>query len=129
MDANLFIFGVCFDILGIFFITLAIIVKSPRTMMRELLGMKVDRLKTFKYYVAQRLQALLGFLFRGAREPPCLSAADTNDDGRLNIADAIRLLSYLFAAGDTPLPEPFLDCGYDPTDDDLFCAGGTFGCL
>jgi hypothetical protein len=63
MTANLAILGWCFTILGVFFISLSIIVKSPRTMMRELLNVKIDRLKTFKYYIAQRLEALVGFLF------------------------------------------------------------------
>ncbi len=63
MTANLEILGWCLIILGTFFIALSIIVKSPRTMMRELLNVKVDRLKTFKYYIARRLEAALGFLF------------------------------------------------------------------
>lgn len=63
MTANLAILGWCLIILGAFFIALSIIVKSPRTMMRELLNVKVDRLKTFKYYIARRLEAALGFLF------------------------------------------------------------------
>jgi hypothetical protein len=63
MTANLAIVGWCLIILGAFFIALSIVVKSPRTMMRELLNVKVDRLKTFKYYIARRLEAALGFLF------------------------------------------------------------------
>ena len=63
MTLNLAILGLCLTILGVFFIVLAIIVKSPRTIMRELLGVKVDRLKTYKYFIAQRIEALLGFLF------------------------------------------------------------------
>jgi hypothetical protein len=62
MSTNLTIFGTCLTILGAFFLMLSIVVKSPRTIMRELLGMKVDRLKTFKYFIAQRLEAMLGFL-------------------------------------------------------------------
>lgn len=62
MNANFTILGTCLTILGAFFLMLAIIVKSPRTIMRELLGMRVDRLKTFKYFIAQRLEAMLGFL-------------------------------------------------------------------
>lgn len=62
MYTNLTIFGTCLTILGAFFLMLSIIVKSPRTIMRELLGIKVDRLKTFKYFIAQRLEAMLGFL-------------------------------------------------------------------
>jgi len=62
MSTNLAILGTCFTILGAFFIMLAIIVKSPRTVMREILNVKVDRLKTFKYFLAQRIEAMLGFL-------------------------------------------------------------------
>ncbi|MHC4469571.1 MAG: hypothetical protein ACYTDY_01875 [Planctomycetota bacterium] len=60
---DLAIIGICLNILGVFFVMLAVIVKSPRTIMRELLGMKVDRLRTFKHFIAQRLEAILGFLF------------------------------------------------------------------
>ena len=51
---------------------------------------------------------------------PCDNAADSNDDGTLNIADAIALLGYLFN-GATPPPPPFPDCGIDPTVDALEC--------
>jgi hypothetical protein len=38
----------------------------------------------------------------------------------MNIADAIAILSHLFAnAG--PLPQPFDRCGIDPTIDELDC--------
>ena len=63
MSMNLTIIGLCCTILGVFFIALSIIVKSPRTIMRELLGVEVDRLKSFKYFIARRLMAGLGFLF------------------------------------------------------------------
>lgn len=63
MSTNLAILGICLTILGTFFLMLSIIVKSPRTMMRELLNVKVDRLKTFKHFIAQRLEAMIGFLF------------------------------------------------------------------
>jgi hypothetical protein len=63
MGHDLRIFGLCFNLLGVFFIVISIIVKSPRTMMRELLGLHVDRLKTYKYFIAQRLEAGVGFLF------------------------------------------------------------------
>ena len=44
-----------------------------------------------------------------------------NDDGALDIADAVAILSRLFAnAG--PLPAPFSECGLDPTADELGCA-------
>lgn len=34
----------------------------------------------------------------------------------INITDAVYLLSYLFIGG-APPPEPYPDCGYDPTFD------------
>ncbi|MCU0728426.1 MAG: hypothetical protein MUE73_22015 [Planctomycetes bacterium] len=63
MGHNLQIIGICLNLLGLFFVVISIIVKSPRTMMRELLGLRVDRLKTYKYFIAQRLEVAVGFLF------------------------------------------------------------------
>lgn len=55
----------------------------------------------------------------------CADAADSNDDGAIDISDAVELLSHLFAGGATPLPMPFPDAGEDPTDGDpLDCATG-----
>ena len=72
--------------------------------------------------------AVLGFLFKDAEAPPCVSAADTNDDGVVNIADAIALLAYLFVRGTEPFPEPFAVCGTDPTPDPISCTTSTYGC-
>lgn len=51
-------------------------------------------------------------------------ALDADDNGRLNLSDAIRILGYLFG-GLGPLPEPFgprgLTPGQDPTEDDPIC--------
>ncbi len=51
---------------------------------------------------------------------PCMDAGDVNDDGRVDIADPIYLLQYLFAEGPKP-PEPFEAMGSDPTQDELDC--------
>ena len=59
------------------------------------------------------------FFARGA-SPTCLSSADANDDGRLNVADAVRVLLHLFG-GVSRLPPPFAACGADPTPDELSC--------
>lgn len=64
--------------------------------------------------------ALLSHLFGGDPAPACPDAADSNDDGHLDIADAIALLSHLFG-GSGPLPDPFGECGVDPTADELAC--------
>ncbi len=50
----------------------------------------------------------------------CDDALDINDDGLLDTTDPLVLLSWLFLAGEDP-PPPFLECGPDPTDDELSC--------
>jgi hypothetical protein len=54
--------------------------------------------------------AVLGYLFSGMGEPPCLAAADANGDDTVDIADAIYLLAYLFSQGPDPV-QPFPDLG------------------
>jgi len=64
----------------------------------------------------------LSYLFVSGPAPTCLDAADANDDGRVDLSDAIRVLLHLFArTGD--LPEPFSQCDIDPTGDELGCGG------
>lgn len=51
----------------------------------------------------------------------CQDAADTNDDGELDIGDPVYLVFYLFASGSAP-PAPFGSEGVDPTfRDNLGC--------
>ena len=50
----------------------------------------------------------------------CREAADGNDDDAVNLADVIFHLAFLFNAGSAP-PEPFPECGTDPTPDLLGC--------
>ncbi|MCA8960338.1 MAG: hypothetical protein KDC38_07485 [Planctomycetes bacterium] len=51
----------------------------------------------------------------------CQDAMDSNDDGALNIADPIHMLSGFFSGG-APIPSPGIDtCGTDPTPDSLGC--------
>ena len=46
-------------------------------------------------------------------------ADNANDDGELNLSDAVSLLDYLFQAGNPPVdPGPY-SCGVDPTEDFL----------
>jgi len=62
----------------------------------------------------------LSYLFADGASPTCLDAADANDDGQVDIADPVAILGHLFAgAGD--LPEPFAECGTDPTEDAVGC--------
>ena len=67
--------------------------------------------------------ATLGYLFLGAPvQLDCGKSEDANDDGELNLTDAVALLNHLFLGAPAP-PEPFLDCGVDPTEDGLGAEG------
>lgn len=55
-------------------------------------------------------------------ELKCLDAADSNDDGRLDVSDAVYSLEYLFLGGHSP-PEPYPTPGRDETEDSLGCGG------
>ncbi len=62
---------------------------------------------------------ILSYLFGGG-DLSCVDAADAIDDGAIDIADAVTLVLHLFNDyGD--LPEPFGECGSDPTEDQLAC--------
>ena len=78
---------------------------------------------------APRREALflffLNFLFGGGARGTCDDACDSNDDGSLNVADALLTLNYLFTSGPLP-PEPGPSpCGPDLSDDLL---GGICSC-
>jgi hypothetical protein len=62
--------------------------------------------------------AILAHLFAGGELRGCHDAADTDDDGAVNIADAVGLLHALFV-GTTSVSAPHPDCGLDPTPDGL----------
>ena len=64
---------------------------------------------------------VLNYLFLGGSEPPCVDAADVDDNGEVNIADATSLLSFLFLGGQTPPAPGPNTCGADPTEDPLDC--------
>jgi len=51
----------------------------------------------------------------------CTDSCDSNDDGTINIADVVFGLGTLFSGGPNP-PDPFGDCGEDPTADSIDCA-------
>lgn len=65
---------------------------------------------------------LLGHLYMGLPEPGCRDAADANDNGLLDITDALYSLTFLFCCG-APPPAPGPGCGEDPTPDTLDCVG------
>ncbi|MHC4925269.1 MAG: hypothetical protein ACYTG4_14530 [Planctomycetota bacterium] len=56
------ILGLCLQILGGFFLAKAILWKAPRFMMRELIGVPVERYKTFRHFLAGRIEAITGFV-------------------------------------------------------------------
>ncbi len=64
--------------------------------------------------------AHLTFLVGGGDAPGCAQAADSDDNGRLEVTDAIRTLDRLFRGG-VPLADPVGECGVDPTPDGLDC--------
>ena len=64
--------------------------------------------------------AILGHVFL-AVDAPCEDACDVNNDGLLDLTDAIDLLEHLFDDGPPPAV-PFPGCGADPMGDPLGCA-------
>jgi hypothetical protein len=50
-----------------------------------------------------------------------MDASDANDDGSVDVSDAVRLLLHLFG-GTGPLPAPHGFCASDPTADGLDCS-------
>ena len=67
---------------------------------------------------------VLLYLFAAGDELPCEDAADADDDGSLTLSDPVGIFAYLFSSGAAPAPPGPLECGEDPTLDDLgSCAG------
>jgi hypothetical protein len=66
---------------------------------------------------------LLDYLHFAGAEPPCLDAADADDSGRLDLADALVLMNFLFLAGQALPPPGTRTPWFDPTGDDLSCGG------
>ncbi|MEZ5358099.1 MAG: dockerin type I repeat-containing protein [Candidatus Zixiibacteriota bacterium] len=45
---------------------------------------------------------LIGYIFKGGPQPPCLNAADANRDCSINIGDAVYMISNIFKGGPPP---------------------------
>ena len=65
---------------------------------------------------------ILQGLFQGGAAPSCEDSADANDDGRINIIDAIQIFQFLIGNQGPTLPAPFTSLGTDPSGDGLGCA-------
>ncbi len=60
-------------------------------------------------------------LFLGQGEPICGDACDANDDGEITLTDSILAMEILFSQ-QSPLVSPgSIECGIDPTDDEMRC--------
>ncbi len=62
---------------------------------------------------------ILETVFLGGNNLPCADAADVNDDGRLDLSDAVTLLNHLFRSGPPPAA-PYPTPGTDPLPSDSF---------
>ena len=62
---------------------------------------------------------ILTYLFMGTSAPDCEKAADTNDDGKVDLSDGIYGLNFLFLGGRAP-PDPG-SCARDSSPDELPC--------
>ncbi|MHC4939532.1 MAG: hypothetical protein ACYTHK_11230 [Planctomycetota bacterium] len=56
----------CCMILGSFFLMKAILFKSPKFVLHELLRFKVSKSRFFRRYISQKLEAIIGFVFFAA---------------------------------------------------------------
>ena len=70
---------------------------------------------------------LLVRLFGGGAGGPCLSAADFDDSGTLELTDVLGALSFLFLNGLAPAA-PYPACGLDGTLDEIPCLGRPASC-
>ena len=62
------------------------------------------------------------FAFTGVSCRSCEDACDGNDDGVLDLGDAVYLLRWLFRGGLIPPPPGPFVFGIDPTEDQLDCS-------
>ena len=69
----------------------------------------------------------LGALFAGGPQGTCIDACDANDDGAMNVADAVFTLGALFSGLPPPSDPGPVNCGPDPTVDNLDCV--SYDCL
>jgi hypothetical protein len=90
---------------------------------------------SFSVDIADAAAAVSYLFYSGDKkyEAPCLDACDSNDDGRVDLADVLHILKFLFQFGAfPPAPGPGFDDvggdvapGSDPTPDELTCGVGS----
>jgi hypothetical protein len=68
------------------------------------------------------VSAVLNYLFL-SQVLPCLDAADFDDTSKIELTDALNILTFLFQDGSPPA-SPYPAAGTDPTPDGLGCLGG-----
>ena len=64
--------------------------------------------------------AIAGALYLGPAQPACEDAADSNDDGAVDLTDVMGILLTLFQ-GSQGIALPYPNRGVDPTADSLSC--------
>ena len=62
--------------------------------------------------------------FLGSVRVDCLDALDFDDSGIVDVNDLIVLPGFFFLGRPDAPPSPFVDCGFDNTEDELDCRGG-----
>ena len=74
-----------------------------------------------RFDLSDAVTALL-YLFSALEARTCLDALDIDDNGAIQVTDAVFLLRFLFRGGSRP-PPPFPLPGPDPTDNDPYRCG------
>lgn len=72
------------------------------------------------FNIADPITTLEALFFPGGSISECSDAFDANDDGAIDVSDAVHSLAFLFG-GTGSMAAPFPDCGSDPTPDALDC--------
>lgn len=57
------VIALCSQVLGIFFLTKSISIKTPKYVLHELLDFKVNKSRFFRRHINQKLDVLIGFVF------------------------------------------------------------------
>jgi hypothetical protein len=72
-----------------------------------------------RFDMGDPITILLHLFAGGTGFEKCMDAADANDDGDVNISDAVYLIDWRYKSDDPP-PQPFPSCDEDPTPGDGF---------